>query len=150
MTRCEPPYPHLDPGIREVVRMLNDAGFRTTDSGDGQSKCEHGIVLAWPHVAGPLPDDADLRHEARRAHSALSDFGFNMDPRSEGSWSVEVSVGGDGSALLLVQGPRGPWACPVHGLHGGLAAGDPGCRTGWAPRCATCGAPVVKAEGSKA
>lgn len=30
----------LDPGIRDLVIALNDAGFRTTDSGDGVSKAE--------------------------------------------------------------------------------------------------------------
>lgn len=32
------PYEDLDPGIRAVVRLLADHGFRTTDSGDGVSK----------------------------------------------------------------------------------------------------------------
>lgn len=35
-----PNYDELDPGIREVVRFLNEAGFTTTDSGDGVSKTD--------------------------------------------------------------------------------------------------------------
>lgn len=137
------PYKNLDPGIREVVRLFNEAGFKTDDSGDGQSKCEHGIVRAWPHVVAPLVPDADLREEARRAHSLLEYAGFKLDPRSTGSWVAEVVVGGDGSALLLIQGPRGPWACPRHGLEGGIVAGSPPeHRAGWDPRCGDCGSPV--------
>ena len=55
------PYENLDPGIREVVRVLRDAGFVTTDSGDGVSKWENPPewmtedpegcgVLRIPHV----------------------------------------------------------------------------------------------------
>lgn len=32
------PYDNLDPGIRRLVRFLNDNGFETCDSGDGRSK----------------------------------------------------------------------------------------------------------------
>ena len=34
--RSEPPWQYLDPGIRAAVRVLWDAGFATTDSGDGE------------------------------------------------------------------------------------------------------------------
>jgi hypothetical protein len=45
-------YEDLDPGIREVVRMLRDAGFNTTDSGDGVTKVAlgHEGVMTVPHV----------------------------------------------------------------------------------------------------
>ena len=43
-------YNNLDPGIREFVRELNDAGFVTTDSGDGVSKPEFARVLHERHV----------------------------------------------------------------------------------------------------
>lgn len=33
-------YDSLDPGIRETVRALREAGFETTDSGDGRTKDE--------------------------------------------------------------------------------------------------------------
>lgn len=48
------PFADLDPGIRETVRWLNAASFRTTDSGDGVSKREmiaSGEALGVPHVA---------------------------------------------------------------------------------------------------
>jgi hypothetical protein len=41
----------LDPGIRDVVRYLNDHEFPTTDSGDGVSKPRLTGVLDYPHVA---------------------------------------------------------------------------------------------------
>lgn len=51
----EVPYQELDPGIRQVVRWLNDNGFRTTDSGDGKTKYVEGeepcCALPFPNVA---------------------------------------------------------------------------------------------------
>jgi hypothetical protein len=45
-------YDAIDPGIREVVRALNDHGFETTDSGDGVTKePDPGEVMPFPHVA---------------------------------------------------------------------------------------------------
>lgn len=47
-------YAALDPGIREIVRRVNDAGFETTDSGDGVSKPADwyaiGEAIPFPHV----------------------------------------------------------------------------------------------------
>jgi hypothetical protein len=47
-------YEELDPGIREIVRALNDVGFETTDSGDGVSKpadwYASGEAIPFPHV----------------------------------------------------------------------------------------------------
>jgi hypothetical protein len=48
----------VDPGIREAVQRLNEAGFHTSDSGDGVSKPADwylsGEAIPMPHVAGPL------------------------------------------------------------------------------------------------
>lgn len=47
-------YNEIDPGIRHVVKALNDAGHETSDSGDG-SKAKTGFmecVIEYPHVAG--------------------------------------------------------------------------------------------------
>lgn len=47
-------YEELDPGIRDIVRRVNQAGFETTDSGDGVSKPQEwfdsGEALPFPHV----------------------------------------------------------------------------------------------------
>lgn len=54
-------YDELDPGIREVVKMLNDHGFETSDSGDGVSKpkewFESGEAIPFPHVILPVPKE---------------------------------------------------------------------------------------------
>jgi hypothetical protein len=47
-------YSILDPGIAPTVRLLREAGFETTDSGDGESKppswFQTGEALPFPHV----------------------------------------------------------------------------------------------------
>lgn len=44
-------YDELDPGIRERVRKMREAGFNTTDSGDGVSKIGYmECALPFPHV----------------------------------------------------------------------------------------------------
>lgn len=47
-------YEQLDPGIRMTVKRLRDAGYETTDSGDGGSKpaewFETGEAMPFPHV----------------------------------------------------------------------------------------------------
>jgi hypothetical protein len=48
-------YEQIDPGVRKLVRWLNELGFETTDSGDGYSKSNLGYededFLNFPHVA---------------------------------------------------------------------------------------------------
>jgi hypothetical protein len=51
-------YEELDPGIRDVVKVLRENGFYTTDSGDGVSKTERDGVIDFPHVV-MLPDEGD-------------------------------------------------------------------------------------------
>lgn len=47
-------YDQLDPGIRDIVKLLHDNGFDTTDSGDGISKSKDGWpeneIIPYPHV----------------------------------------------------------------------------------------------------
>ncbi len=53
MTNDDKPfeYNQLDPNIQAVVYILRDAGFRTTDSGDGSTKPDdHEGVIREPHV----------------------------------------------------------------------------------------------------
>lgn len=42
-------YDKLNPGIREVVRRLREAGFETADSGDGSTH-DHACDLEEPYV----------------------------------------------------------------------------------------------------
>jgi hypothetical protein len=44
------PYADLDPGIREVVRLLQSWSYVTTDSGDGVSKPQDEDTRPYPHV----------------------------------------------------------------------------------------------------
>lgn len=44
-------YSQLDPGIRDTVQRLREAGFETSDSGDGVSKPADQIEIPFPHVA---------------------------------------------------------------------------------------------------
>jgi len=48
-------YDEIDPGIRDVVRRLREAGYNTTDSGDGVTKFAEGgeamdCALPYAHV----------------------------------------------------------------------------------------------------
>lgn len=61
-------YAQLDPGIRLTVKRLHEAGYVTTDSGDGGSKpkedYETGCAMPFPHVVvsstrARMCDDAD-------------------------------------------------------------------------------------------
>lgn len=53
-------YGELDPGIRRTVKLLRDAGFETSDSGDG-SKAETMLCSApFPMIAIPVePAEGD-------------------------------------------------------------------------------------------
>ena len=47
-------YNEIDPGIRHVVKAINDAGYETSDSGDG-TKVGMECAVDFPMVAGSLP-----------------------------------------------------------------------------------------------
>ena len=52
----------LNPGIVKTVKMLNDAGYTTTDSGDGEThdyECDRDVG----YVVVVLKDNADLVQE---------------------------------------------------------------------------------------
>ncbi len=93
---CEMNYEELDPGIREIVRRLNAAGFETTDSGDGVSKpadwYASGEAIPFPHVV--IAATADSMVE--RAHAATSVLGAD--------WTVEANYSThDGIAHLFAR-----------------------------------------------
>lgn len=75
-------YDELDPGIREVVRRLNDAGFTTTDSGDGVSKVDwiaNGEALDFPHVH-VICTGAEMLDETRRLKDVVESWGVRLAP----------------------------------------------------------------------
>jgi hypothetical protein len=86
-------YDTLDPGIRDTVKLLNDAGFVTTDSGDGVSKpadwYESGDALPYPHVACAVSRAAML-DEADRLQQVLGR-----------TWRVEASYAPIDASYLL-------------------------------------------------
>lgn len=43
-------YDELDPGIRDVVRAINEWGWKTCDSGDGSKAGTMECALDHPHV----------------------------------------------------------------------------------------------------
>lgn len=69
----------LDPGIRRLVVALREAGFETTDSGDGVSKPDVGRVLDVPHVFIVIKPDAMVT-ESHRLVATLRSFGVRVKP----------------------------------------------------------------------
>lgn len=80
----------LDPGVRDLVVRLREAGHETTDSGDGLNEGEG--ALPFPHVAVRARSDRPLMEARRMAKSIPA------------GWTVEVSVA-PGEATLLVARP---------------------------------------------
>jgi hypothetical protein len=75
-------YNELDPGIRKVVRLLNDNGYTTTDSGDGYSKKgtdQEECMLEIPNVV-ILTDRENLLNEADRLLALLTEQGVQGGP----------------------------------------------------------------------
>jgi hypothetical protein len=73
-------YEELDPGIRVLVKELNDRGVITSDSGDGVSKPFDERVFHERHVVVLTTTD-----DMRACTQALSDF--YPDAWVELSWS---------------------------------------------------------------
>jgi hypothetical protein len=76
-------YDELDPGIRQVVRWLNDNGFDTTDSGDGKTKfvAENPMECAqpFPNVAIETTP-ATLVSQCDRLAALLREKGIEVRP----------------------------------------------------------------------
>ncbi len=89
------PYDDLDPGIRELVRWLNDNGFETTDSGDGKSKFKVEdppcCAVSFPNVAIRV-DVENLIAETDRLFGLLKDKGCAPVPAKEEEVAGEVNL----------------------------------------------------------
>lgn len=104
----------LDPGIRETVMRLTEAGFLTTDSGDGDPALG-GTPRPWEkviphgHVIMVVPDRSALVAEADRLVQVLEVMGLTVAPMGPneppfGTVQVEASYHpADGVAVLMVQ-----------------------------------------------
>ena len=75
-------YDELDPGIREIVKKLNNAGFITTDSGDGSKYPDMEGALPFPMIVCKTTVE-NLILESHRLMSFLKD----NDSRF---WTVEA------------------------------------------------------------
>jgi hypothetical protein len=87
-------YAALDPGIRDIVQRLREAGFETVDSGDGVSKPPEGRVVPFAHVFARVEDRAQLLAEADRMAQLLGP-----------AWAVEASYDTAQEAALLMARP---------------------------------------------
>ena len=85
-------YEQVDPGIRDVVRTLRDAGFDTTDSGDGSKAATMSCAVPWPMVAAVVDDVDTLLSESRRMRLVLGE-----------RWIVTASWDGHAPGLLLAE-----------------------------------------------
>jgi hypothetical protein len=79
--RLKPPYNLLDPGIRDVVKTLNDAGVETFESCDGQpghTFHEPTVRFYGDHAEGFRVFAITLQHglrvlELRRSYDVIND-----------------------------------------------------------------------------
>ncbi len=101
----------LDPGIRDVVVRLNNAGYVTTDSGDGVSKSDDafasGCALPFPHVMGTLPPPRTIR--------ALQNVARDIAEVCGPNWVCEVSCSTEDPVPFWVFVAR-PKAVPTEDL----------------------------------
>jgi hypothetical protein len=82
-------YDELDPGIRDLVRRLNDAGIETCDSGDGETKvATMACALPFAHVfaAAKAKGVAGLIE----AHDTAARMA-TLVPQTEPTWTVQVN-----------------------------------------------------------
>lgn len=104
----------LDPGIRETVRRLRDAGFDTRDSGDGVTKLAAGWeALDFPHVVIRC-EPAQVVAEARRLHTFVTEHGICVEPVGHSSVWIEASYDpvNDIATIMLAGMSDAAWATP--------------------------------------
>lgn len=87
-------YDELDPGIRDVVRAINEWGWKTTDSGDGSKAGEMECALPYPHVV------AETSHKgiAESAEGLAACLNRRFGP----GWHVEATYSTKDEKALLV------------------------------------------------
>lgn len=79
----------LNPGIRRTVDLLNEAGFETTDSGDGETgdhECDRDRAYVVITCSG-----SELKGEADRLLEWCVDHGVEMGPVGKGDAWIEGS-----------------------------------------------------------
>lgn len=107
----EPPWDDLDDGIRATVRALWDAGFVTTDSGDGElagEKADMTCASEFAHVYMVCPAAA-LVAEADRLARLVASWPAAATGDSYSGNPVEASYApADGLGVLMLCGRMAP------------------------------------------
>jgi hypothetical protein len=94
----------LNPGIRKLVTALNEAGFNTTDSGDGETH-DHACDRPYGYVV-IISEPAKLVSESDRLKEVLDTLGLTvvpqaMEPPPEGLCTVQAMYcPADGFAII--------------------------------------------------
>lgn len=109
------PYDEVDPGVRQLVRLLAEEGFCTCDSGDGRSKFQEdgsplsewdGVALiAVPHVAMTC-EPTRLIDESYRLHRLMVSLGVGVQAQGMGDApSIQASFDPcDAMGLIVLLG----------------------------------------------
>lgn len=97
-------FDDIDEGIRDLVILLNECGYETTDSGDG-TNYENGMECAIPerHVYGMIPVNEDMRMFATTLKFILKSNGYE-----EARVEVSYSPGERGIFMVFPDGPLQP------------------------------------------
>lgn len=87
-------YDALDPGIRAMVRAINEWGWETCDSGDGSKAGEMECALPYPHVFAYARD-------ARRLLDEAHELADKLHERFGADWYVETNYSTKDRLALL-------------------------------------------------
>jgi hypothetical protein len=92
----------INPGIRKTVEWLNGHGFRTTDSGDGEThmaECDR----PYPYVSIILDSPDDIVPEVDRLAGLLAEMGVAvgaLDEHGNGPYIQGMYAYGAGPAMI--------------------------------------------------
>lgn len=94
----------INPGICRVVALLNDHGFTTCDSGDGETG-DHTCDREVGYVSCTVSDPDALASEARRLRALLESRGVQLASIGDDGVYLQASYDPiDGVAILDVEG----------------------------------------------
>lgn len=95
------PTDDLNPGIRELVRRLNVAGFDTCDSGDGETH-DYECDRDYPYVVIKLSAGQPLVASCQVVSMLVSSWGVRLRPQSlEGTPHIQGTYDpADGSSFI--------------------------------------------------
>ena len=95
----------LNPGIRNVVKWLNEQGLTTCDSGDGQTH-DHECDRDYPYVVIVSQPDR-LVSDACMLRALLGYRGIEIQPQAPGVPCIQATFDpANGTALIDLMGVR--------------------------------------------